>query len=100
MLNEWFKGPDPADVAADDMDVVDSAEPQAEAGEQEDGSSSEEEEDEVTLRERAAIKRRLRELGEPVTFFGEDDTARLNRLKGLELCRDQDELATGSTNVM
>lgn len=47
--------------------------------------SEEEDDDEQTIRDREATKRRLRELGEPATLFGEGDdgrTARLNRWLG------------------
>jgi len=58
------------------------------------------EDDAVMRRDREATKHRLRELGEPATFFGEDDASRAARLRRCELCRDQDVLASGSTNVM
>merc|ERR1740129_994052 len=57
-------------------------------------------EDEETLKDRETTKRRLRALGEPATFFGEDDAGREMRLRRCELGRDQDVLAKGSTNVM
>eukprot|EP00930_Biecheleria_cincta_P003828 TRINITY_DN104739_c0_g1_i1.p1 TRINITY_DN104739_c0_g1~~TRINITY_DN104739_c0_g1_i1.p1 ORF type:complete len:343 (+),score=67.76 TRINITY_DN104739_c0_g1_i1:189-1217(+) len=63
-------------------------------------SSSDSEDDEATLRDREATKRRLRELGEVATFFGESDSERWRRLQQCELRGDQDEIATGSTNVM
>lgn len=63
-------------------------------------SDSEKEEDESTIRDREATKKRLRKLGQPATFFGETDEARTARLNQLELNREQDEIATGSTNVL
>lgn len=63
-------------------------------------SASSGEEDEVTRRDRAVTKQRLRQLGEVATFFGETDAQRTVRLNKLELVKDQDVLATGSTNVM
>jgi len=65
-------------------------------------SDSEEgsDDDELQQRDREATKNRLRELGHPATLFGEDDDLRLARLRRHELGRDQDELASGSTNVM
>eukprot|EP00931_Biecheleriopsis_adriatica_P113817 TRINITY_DN8902_c0_g1_i1.p1 TRINITY_DN8902_c0_g1~~TRINITY_DN8902_c0_g1_i1.p1 ORF type:complete len:572 (-),score=153.79 TRINITY_DN8902_c0_g1_i1:37-1722(-) len=74
--------------------------PAPQPAESSDSDDDDEEEDEATKREREATKRRLRELGEPATFFGESDSARWRRLQRLELTRDQDVLATGSTNVM
>eukprot|EP00928_Gymnodinium_smaydae_P021520 TRINITY_DN18408_c0_g1_i1.p1 TRINITY_DN18408_c0_g1~~TRINITY_DN18408_c0_g1_i1.p1 ORF type:complete len:628 (+),score=132.99 TRINITY_DN18408_c0_g1_i1:139-1884(+) len=65
-------------------------------GDDDDDSSD----DEISIRDREATKRRLRQLGEPATFFGETSAARSARLRALELGRDQDVLATGSTNVM
>mmetsp|Transcript_45162 Transcript_45162/g.104649 ORF Transcript_45162/g.104649 Transcript_45162/m.104649 type:complete len:473 (+) Transcript_45162:112-1530(+) len=62
--------------------------------------SDSESEDEVARSHRQALQRRLRELGEPITLFGETSDAREARLKHCEMCRDQDILASGSTNVM
>lgn len=62
--------------------------------------SGSDDDDEVTLKDREVTKRRLRELGEPATLFGEADADRLLRLRQLELQCDQDVLAGGSTNVM
>ncbi|CAE7039332.1 unnamed protein product [Symbiodinium sp. CCMP2592] len=63
-------------------------------------SDSDDEEDEITRKDREITKRRLRELGQPATFFAETDAQRFRRLQGCELSRDQDVLADGSTNVM
>jgi len=63
-------------------------------------SDSEEEEDEVSRAHRESTQRRLRELGQPATFFAETDAQRWDRLQRCELARDQDVLADGSTNVM
>jgi len=65
-----------------------------------DSEEDSEGEDEATRLERESTKRRLRELGEPATFFGESDSQRWQRLSRLELKVDQDVLASGSTNVM
>mmetsp|Transcript_4556 Transcript_4556/g.10669 ORF Transcript_4556/g.10669 Transcript_4556/m.10669 type:complete len:492 (+) Transcript_4556:74-1549(+) len=62
--------------------------------------SEDDEEDEVTRKDREVTKRRLRELGQPATFFAETDAQRWRRLQSCELARDQDVLADGSTNVM
>ncbi|CAK9065596.1 unnamed protein product [Durusdinium trenchii] len=63
-------------------------------------SDSEDEEDEVSRAHRESTQRRLRELGQPATFFAETDAERWDRLQRCELNRDQDVLADGSTNVM
>jgi len=63
-------------------------------------SDSDDEEDEITRKDREMTKRRLRELGQPATFFAETDAQRYRRLQSCELSRDQDVLADGSTNVM
>lgn len=63
-------------------------------------SDSDDEEDEVSRAHRESTKRRLRELGQPATFFAETDAQRWDRLQRCELARDQDVLADGSTNVM
>lgn len=63
-------------------------------------SDSDDDEDEITRKDREMTKRRLRELGQPATFFAETDAQRFRRLQGCELSRDQDVLADGSTNVM
>lgn len=63
-------------------------------------SDTEESETETARIEKEATKSRLRELGRPVTLFGEDDDDRMLRLKQIEIGRDHNELATGSTNVM
>mmetsp|Transcript_64352 Transcript_64352/g.112114 ORF Transcript_64352/g.112114 Transcript_64352/m.112114 type:complete len:522 (-) Transcript_64352:47-1612(-) len=72
----------------------------AKTADEDSSSDDSEEDDEQTIRDREATKRRLRELGEPATLFGEGDDGRTARLNRCELIRDQDVLATGSTNVL
>lgn len=69
------------------------------AGDREEDSSADED-DEASRRDREKTKKRLRQLGQPVTLFGESDEVRFARLTRCELSRDQDELAGGSMNVM
>jgi len=64
---------------------------------EDDASSSD---DEISRKDREQTKQRLRELGQPATFFGEGDLGRTARLHRLELVGDQDVLAQGSTNVL
>lgn len=87
-------------TAASDREAQESKLPTVGPAPQDPDSSSDSEEDEETIRDREATKRRLRELGEVATFFGESDSDRWRRLQQRELQGDQDELATGSTNVM
>eukprot|EP00929_Paragymnodinium_shiwhaense_P040089 TRINITY_DN20958_c0_g4_i1.p1 TRINITY_DN20958_c0_g4~~TRINITY_DN20958_c0_g4_i1.p1 ORF type:complete len:530 (+),score=155.78 TRINITY_DN20958_c0_g4_i1:93-1682(+) len=65
-----------------------------------DTSDSEKEEDDIAKQDREETKAKLRALGEVATFFGETDRQRRGRLKKAVLSTDQNELASGSTNVM
>jgi len=82
--------------------VLESANDRATAavGEDDDSDSESSEDDEAARVDREELKCRLRELGYPVTLFGEGDAGRVLRLRKLELAREQDVYATGSTNIM
>lgn len=96
-LQEFYRG---GSVAVEEDEAAPSSIGPTKPPDASDSEDSSEGEDDITISEREIIKRRLRELGHPATFFGEDDDARFQRLKELELGTDQNELATGSTNVM
>lgn len=83
------------------VDVVESnAEVQKTAEKAPASDSSEEEDDDATRSFREETKQRLRDFGQPATYFGESDTSRLARLNSCELGREQDDYAHGSTNVL
>lgn len=99
-LANFRRWPTKSIASASDQDAQGTSLPTRGPAPQDSDSSSDSEEDDETIRDREATKRRLREMGEVATFFGESDSVRWRRLQQCELQGDQDELATGSTNVM